>query len=47
VETGKVFLSDDLSIPLAGDDWEVRIGVPAVGDIIRIYSLELAAYDID
>ena len=47
VQTGKVFLSDDLSIPLAGDDWEVRIGVPAVGDIIRIYSLELAAYDID
>jgi len=47
VAKGKVFVSDDLTIPLAGDDWEVRVMVPAVGDIIRIYSLELAAYDID
>ncbi|MCK5476186.1 MAG: hypothetical protein KAI71_06435 [Candidatus Pacebacteria bacterium] len=47
LETGKVFLSDDLTIPLLGDDWEVRVGVPLLGDVIRIYSLELAAYDID
>ncbi|MFZ2970669.1 MAG: hypothetical protein WA063_05970 [Minisyncoccia bacterium] len=47
LDKGKVIVSDDLTIPLTGDDWEVRVMVPAVGDIIRIYSLELAAYDID
>ena len=47
VETGKVALSDDLAIPTNGDDWVVRVNVPLAGDKIRIYSLELAAYDID
>lgn len=46
LDKGKVIMSDDLTIPTDGDDWEVRVGVPAVGDVIRIYSLELAAYDV-
>lgn len=45
VEKGYAYISPDFTAPTT-DDWEVRVGVPASG-IVRIYSIELAAYDIN
>ncbi len=45
---GKVYVSGFFyaTFPAVTDDWEIRVGVPLLGDILRIYSIDLAAYDV-
>lgn len=46
LDKGKVFVTGALTIPTNGDDWNVRVNVPLIGDAIRVYSMDLAAYDV-
>jgi len=52
IEQGKVYFSDlmttaELSTLISGNDWYVQAGLSAGAGSLRIYSIELAAYDVD
>ncbi len=48
---GKVFITSDLALTAHlttnGDDWDIRAKVANAGDTLRVYSIDLAAYDVD
>lgn len=45
---GKIIVSPDLTLPTTiTDDWVVRVTTTSIGDSVRVYSIDLAAYDVD